>query len=1142
MASHVLLRHVGPEELISDTLHKTAKTPGYCTTTCCQGALMNNLSNKPTKTKEDALREAEDFYKEYFTSIKRLNSEAHQKRWEEVRQSIEKTRTYEQTENELSYGTRLAWRNASRCIGRIQWSKRLQLFDGRKATTTKEMFDLLCAHLRYATNEGNIRSAISVFPPRLPGRGDYRVWNGQLLSFAGYRQEDGSVLGDPNNVEITSIALRIGWKPPRSRFDVLPWILQIPGEDPDFYEIPEDLVMFVHFEHPRYEWFKDLGLKWYAVPAVANMLLDCGGIEYTACPFNGWYMSTEIGARNLCDSSRLNILPKIKDKICSELADPNTPLWRDRALVEVNIAVLHSFQKAKVTIMDHHTASDSFMKHFKTEQKLRGGCPGDWVWIVPPISGSITPVFHQEMLNYFLKPSYEYQERASKRHVWKSSSGSNTSQNGEDKGQLKKPKTQFQNVLRLVKLTANMYTQILAQRFKVTILYATETGKSEQFANDLADIFDYAFNAKVVPMQEYDFAELPFETLVLVVTSTFGNGDPPENGESFAHYLKDMNASGDVPDKIVQERKPATFVRRSLRLEGGLRSQSSQEEQMTEVGLPLTNIRFGVFGLGSSAYPNFCAFGAFVDEMLGNLGAQRLSDLEKGDEMCGQEMAFKLWARKIFKAACKEFNIEEYILKSPEVKLDKPRRWEKNHVKLVDEKKSAPLLEGEDSLLGVTDRQTDKLGTGLKQGTPRKLCVCVVKHRESLHPEKKGFKTIRVELKTDGQPDLKYVPGDHVGVYPENQAELVDGILKFLPAGVADKPVRVQILKGKEPEVWAPLKWLPACTIKEALTHYLDITSVPQAQFLGLLASCASDPEDASRLTQLCEDAEQYEQWKTHHQPHLLEVLQQFSSLKPNPELLFTGLPQLQPRFYSISSCGASEIHATVAVVSYQTQDGKGPTHYGVCSSYLARVPVGSKLVCFTRTAANFHLPADPKVPVILIGPGTGIAPFRSFWRQRSKDMDDKGKDEFGPMTLFMGYRTPEVELYTKETDQMKQKGVLTNIFKAYSRLPNQPKCYVQDLMKQNSYLLHNQLIKEHGHLYVCGDIKMAADVQETLKILFMKRGSKSMSVQFLETEGRYHEDIFGITLRTAEVTSKVKEEAFKTNRNSVLMQQRPEP
>lgn len=111
-----------------------------------------------------------------------------------------------------------------------------------------------------------------------------------------------------------------------------------------------------------------------------------------------------------------------------------TSLWKDKALVEINIAVLHSFQLKNVTIVDHHTASESFMKHLDNENKLRNGCPADWLWIVPPMSGSATPVYHQEMLSYILKPSFDYQEPPQKTHIWKK---------GRDSSKNKKPKRKF---------------------------------------------------------------------------------------------------------------------------------------------------------------------------------------------------------------------------------------------------------------------------------------------------------------------------------------------------------------------------------------------------------------------------------------------------------------------------------------------------------------------------------------------------------------------------------------------------------------------------------------------------------------------------------------------------------------------------
>ncbi|CAG2054695.1 unnamed protein product [Timema podura] len=252
-------------------------------------------------------------------------------------------------------------------------------------------------------------------------------------------------------------------------------------------------------------------------------------------------------------------------------------LWKDKALVEVNIAVIHSFQhaivwsrdifadifprdsfvapmssrrhlvrrntlkrepatcrtyraciscpqKQGVTIVDHHTASSNFMKHMENEQRLRGGCPADWVWIVPPMSGSITPVFHQEMAMYHLKPSFDYQESAWKSHPWKEHAQSG-------KISVKCKKFHFKQIARAVCLTIRFYRAALLRRIKATVLYATETGKSETYAKRLTEIFNHSFNATVYCMDEFDIEQLPHESLLLIVASTFGNGDAPENGE-----------------------------------------------------------------------------------------------------------------------------------------------------------------------------------------------------------------------------------------------------------------------------------------------------------------------------------------------------------------------------------------------------------------------------------------------------------------------------------------------------------------------------------------------------------------------------------------------------------------------------------
>lgn len=242
-----------------------------------------------------------------------------------------------------------------------------------------------------------------------------------------------------------------------------------------------------------------MDIRWYALPAVSGMLFDCGGLEFTACPFNGWYMGTEIGCRDLGDINRYNMLEEVATRMGLDTKNPTT-LWKDRAIVELNLAVLHSFQKAGVTVVDHHTASESFMKHYENEMRIRGGCPADWVWIVPPMSGSVCPVFHQEMALYFLKPSYEYQEAAWKTHVWKKGATQRDGGTGAAHGKSRKGarrKFHFKEIARAVKFTSKLFGKALSKRIKATILYATETGKSEMYARRLEEIFNHAFNAQV---------------------------------------------------------------------------------------------------------------------------------------------------------------------------------------------------------------------------------------------------------------------------------------------------------------------------------------------------------------------------------------------------------------------------------------------------------------------------------------------------------------------------------------------------------------------------------------------------------------------------------------------------------------------
>lgn len=336
---------------------------------------------------------------------------------------------------------------------------------------------------------------------------------------------------------------------------------------------------------------------------------------------------------------------------------------------------------------------------------------------------------------------------------------------------------------------------------------------------------------------------------------------------------------------------------------------------------------------------------------------------------------------------------------------------------------------------------------------------------------------------------INYQPGDHVGVFPENSPLLVDGILKHLK-GVDDPDVPLQLEVLKEIQTqntimkrWEPHEKLPALSIRTLLSRFLDITTPPSRQMLAMLAPFCEDKVDEERIGVLANDPSVYEEWRHSKSPHLLETLHDFPSCQVPASLLLVSLMSLQPRFYSISSSlllHHDEVHLTVAIVKYRTANGEGEEHYGVCSNYLNNLGSGDEVVFFLRSAANFHMPKTPDRPVILIGPGTGIAPFRSFWEEWQCQQQLGNK--LPKIWLFFGCRSMSLNLYAKEKEILLQRHVLDRAFLALSREPNVQKTYVQDLLLDAAADVYQMIVKDHGFVYVCGDVTMAENVYETLR------------------------------------------------------------
>ncbi|MEK4630218.1 MAG: nitric oxide synthase oxygenase [Solibacillus sp.] len=309
---------------------------------------------------------------------------------------------FELTTEELVFGTRVAWRNSNKCIGRLFWNS-LHVFDRRHLQSEQEIFEALLEHIDFATNQGKIRPTISIFE-----QNRVRIWNHQLIRYAGYETNEG-IVGDSDSIAFTKACEALGWKGARTNFDVLPLVIQIDHNEPKLFEVPKKHVLEVDIEHPTSD-FSSLQMKWYAVPIISSMQVTIGGIEFQAAPFNGWYMGTEIGARNLADEDRYNCLPKVAEIFKLDTAT-NTTLWKDRALVELNVAVLHSYKKKGVSIVDHHTAVQQFQLFQKQESMANRPVTGNWVWLIPPLSPATTSIYHTPIDNTIRKPNYFYQQQ-----------------------------------------------------------------------------------------------------------------------------------------------------------------------------------------------------------------------------------------------------------------------------------------------------------------------------------------------------------------------------------------------------------------------------------------------------------------------------------------------------------------------------------------------------------------------------------------------------------------------------------------------------------------------------------------------------------------------------------------------------------
>ncbi len=467
-------------------------------------------------------------------------------------------------------------------------------------------------------------------------------------------------------------------------------------------------------------------------------------------------------------------------------------------------------------------------------------------------------------------------------------------------------------------------------------------------------------------------------------------------------------------------------------------------------------LRFSVFALGDRHYEHFCKFGVDLDERLRTLGADPIVPRVESD--VDVDEPFERWKSEL---------LERLAQRTPGLPTEQ-----------------APSL----TSAALAAQPLHRGAAAAAKYTRESPYAATLRERTALNSGGSSKQTVHLSFALE-DPDFTYEVGDACGVLPTNDPALVSQILSLLPLPAS---------------AMMELPRIGAISIEEALQHHLQLTRLTRKIVQGFAERTQAKalttlllPEQAAHL-----DAYMYDRG-------LIDLLHEYPGVLTDAAEIAALLPRLSPRLYSISSSPAAhagEVHTTVAVVRYRSHDRE---RGGICSTMLAdRLDVGAKLPIYIQPNKKFRLPADGRTPIVMIGPGTGIAPFRAFLHER------RALGSTGRNWLFFGERSASTDfLYCRELMQMQEDRHLTRLDTAFSR-DQAHKVYVQDRMIEQGAALWGWLA-EGAQVYVCGDAsRMAKDVDAALHTVVKQHGAMSTDnaneyVSQLHEDRRYHRDVY---------------------------------